>query len=83
MNDERPPEAVGVLALSVRMIPIRPGLFNLCAVSDGLSNDCLKMSYSEIVGKGGPRRDRALGDIGRAVHVTGTVHEQAMEMQRR
>lgn len=79
-DDQRSPEAVRVLSFVVRVIPVSAWLIDLVHQLV-LSARLVKLSHGEIIGKLGSRRNSTLRHLSWAIHLSGAVHEQAMEVE--
>lgn len=85
VHDQRPAQTIGVLAVDVGVVPVSAGLVDLVFVCEYVApwygRRCAG-THLEVVGKPLAREDGTLRDMHRPVHMGGTLHEQAVKMQR-
>jgi len=83
VHNERTSYSIWVLALAVRVVPIRARLVDLLMFSRSHLQWWIGRSYHKVICEPRAGRNCALGDLDRAVHVRAAIHEQPVEVQRR
>jgi hypothetical protein len=81
VNNKRTAEAIRVLAVDMRMVPVCTRLVNLnMSAEDTCSTRA--WTHSEIISERRTRRNTTLSNANNSVHLVRAIHEKAVKVQR-